>query len=173
MTDNVILVDERDNELGSMEKMEAHRAGVLHRAFSVLLFNSNGEVLLQQRAANKYHSAGLWTNTCCSHPKPSEKMENAVRRRLMEEMGVDAQPEFAYKFLYKVALDNNLVEHELDHVYVGKFNGMPEINAAEVASWKFERVSSIREDMKRNPDAYTHWFKLIMNHPELEGSIPS
>jgi isopentenyl-diphosphate Delta-isomerase len=173
MIEEVVLVDERDNELGSMEKMEAHHAGVLHRAFSVLLFNSKGEILLQKRSTAKYHSAGLWTNTCCSHPRPAEKMEVAVRRRLMEEMGIDIQPEFAYKFLYKVSLDNNLVEHELDHVYVGQFDGIPNANAAEVASWKFAPISSIKEDMQKNPEAYTHWFKLIVNHPELEASIPA
>jgi isopentenyl-diphosphate delta-isomerase len=172
MMENVILVDEGDNELGLMEKMEAHRAGVLHRAFSVLLFNAKGEVLLQQRSADKYHSAGLWTNTCCSHPKPAEPMPDAVRRRLVEEMGIDVQPQFAYKFLYKVSLDNNLVEHELDHVYVGQFDGKPVINASEVSNWKFERISLIKEDMETNPDAYTHWFKLIVNHPELEVAIP-
>jgi isopentenyl-diphosphate Delta-isomerase len=170
--EKVILVDERDNELGLMEKMEAHRAGALHRAFSVLLFNSKGELLLQQRAAGKYHSASLWSNTCCSHPKPAEEMAVAVKRRLMEEMGVDVQPQFVYKFLYKVSLDNNLIEHELDHVYIGQFDGMPAINGAEVATWKFERISSIKEDMQKNPDAYTHWFKLMVNHPELEGAIP-
>jgi len=125
MTDHVILVDESDHELGSMEKMEAHRKGVLHRAFSVLLFNSKGEVLLQKRSASKYHSAGLWTNTCCSHPKPAENIDIAVRRRLQEEMGIDSNPEFAYKFIYKTTLDNNLTEHELDYVFIGTFDGEP------------------------------------------------
>src|SRR5689334_16412405 len=106
--EHVILVDEHDNEIGTMEKMEAHRKGVLHRAFSVILFNSKGEVLLQKRSSQKYHSAGLWTNTCCSHPRPTETMDKAVRRRLQEEMGIDAETEFAYKFQYRVKLQNDL-----------------------------------------------------------------
>src|SRR6186713_976701 len=122
--EHVILVDNDDNDLGSMEKMEAHRKGILHRAFSVLLFNSKGEMLLQKRAAHKYHSAGLWTNTCCSHPRPGEQMEEAVRRRLQEEMGIECQPDYAYKFLYKVKL-NDLIEYEMDYVFVGEFNEGP------------------------------------------------
>lgn len=169
--EHVILVDEHDNELGLMEKMEAHHKGVLHRAFSVLLYNSKGEVLLQKRSANKYHSAGLWTNTCCSHPKPSEKMEEAVARRLKEEMGIDTQPAYAYKFLYQVVLDNNLIEHEMDHVYVGLFNKEPIINSHEVENWRFAGLEEVKEDIQQNPEAYTHWFKLIINHPELKNSI--
>lgn len=169
--EQVILVDEHDNALGLMEKMEAHRKGALHRAFSVLLYNSKGEILLQKRSSTKYHSAGLWTNTCCSHPKPSESIETAVRRRLMEEMGIDIQPEYAYKFLYKATLDNKLIEHELDHVYVGLFDKEPILNEHEVESWKFESLAQIREDIRENPNAYTQWFKLIMNHPELESAI--
>src|SRR5688572_18081340 len=121
--DQVVLVDSSDKEVGVMDKMEAHRKGVLHRAFSVLLFNSKGEILLQKRSAVKYHSAGLWTNTCCSHPKPNESIDTAIRRRLIEEMGIDIQSEFAYKFEYRAAFDNGLIEHELDHVYIGLFNG--------------------------------------------------
>lgn len=165
--EQVILVDEHDNEVGLMEKMEAHRKGALHRAFSVLLFNSKGEVLLQKRSANKYHSASLWTNTCCSHPKPNENIDSAVRRRLKEEMGIDFQPSFSYKFLYKVKLDNNLTEHELDHVYVGEFSDEPVVNSHEVESWKYASIAEVKEDMHQNPDAYTHWFKLIVDHPEL------
>src|SRR5689334_14921661 len=124
----VILVDASDNELGTMDKMEAHRKGVLHRAFSILLFNSKGEILLQKRSSLKYHSAGLWTNTCCSHPKPNEPMTTAAQRRLSEEMGINASLEFLYKFQYQVQLDNGLIEHELDHVYIGLFNDEPIIN---------------------------------------------
>ena len=170
--EHVILVDEQDKELGSMEKMEAHRRGKLHRAFSVLLFNSKGELLLQKRSANKYHSAGLWTNTCCSHPKPGEAMEQAVRRRLQEEMGIDVPLEFAYKFLYRVALDNQLTEHELDHVYIGQFDGTPVVNKQEVEHWKFESLENLQADITRNQDAYTYWFRLILNHAELKASIP-
>src|SRR5690349_19964529 len=118
--EQVILVDEHDREIGLMEKMEAHRKGVLHRAFSVVLFNSKGEVLLQKRSKNKYHSAGLWTNACCSHPRPNEPLQVAVKRRLQEEMGIDVDPQYLYKFLYQVELQNNLIEHELDHVFIGK-----------------------------------------------------
>lgn len=173
MMDQVILVDEHDRELGFMEKIEAHEKGLLHRAFSVLLFNSKGEVLLQKRSAIKYHSAGLWTNTCCSHPKPNEKIEEAVSRRLQEEMGISLRPEFAYKFLYKTTLDNNLIEHELDHVFIGVYDGKPQINSHEVEDCKFVTLSSLREEINQNPDAYTHWFKLIMEHPELEVAIPA
>ena len=166
--EHVILVDSEDNELGTMEKMEAHRKGVLHRAFSVLLFNSKGEMLLQKRSAAKYHSAGLWTNTCCSHPKPNESLASAVQRRLLEEMGINTQPAFAYKFQYRVDLDNDLIEHELDHVYMGLFNGEPAINSKEAESWKFINVNDLKEDAVKNPNNYTYWFKLILNHPEME-----
>lgn len=165
--DQVILVDKDDNELGSMEKMEAHRKGVLHRAFSVLLFNSKGEMLLQKRSAGKYHSAGLWTNTCCSHPKPDESMETAIHRRLKEEMGIDVQLKFAYTFVYKVALDNELTEHELDHVYIGLFDGEPAINKHEVESWKFIDRANLQEEILKHPENFTHWFKLMMSHPQL------
>ena len=168
--DQVILVDSSDNEVGVMDKMEAHHKGVLHRAFSVLLFNSKGEILLQKRSAVKYHSAGLWTNTCCSHPKPNESIGTAVHRRLIEEMGIDIQSEFAYKFEYRAAFDNGLIEHELDHVYVGLFNGEPAINSNEVETWKYANLAVIKEDVVKNPDAYTYWFKLIINHPEIENS---
>jgi isopentenyl-diphosphate delta-isomerase len=164
---NIILVDTNDNAIGTMEKMEAHRKGLLHRAFSIILFNSNGEVLLQKRSKNKYHSGGLWTNTCCSHPLPDEPMHEATRRRLKHEMGIDIQPEFAFKFIYKTDLDHNLIEHELDHVFFGTFNGIPVINEDEVEEWKFMNLKSIRKDMKEFPDNYTAWFKLIVNHPEL------
>jgi len=164
--EEIILVDEFDSEIGTMEKMEAHRKGVLHRAFSVMLFNTNGELLLQRRARKKYHSGGLWTNTCCSHPLPQETIEEAARRRLKQEMGIDLKPTFAFKFIYKSHLDQNLIEHELDHVFVGVFDGLPEINAEEVEDWKFMNLDSLRKDIKQSPDAYTTWLKLIINHPE-------
>src|SRR5436190_13031104 len=135
--EEVILVDEHDNAIGTMEKMEAHEKGVLHRAFSILLFNAEGQMLLQKRSKNKYHSSGLWTNTCCSHPLPGEKIEDAARRRLHEEMGIDLQPEFSYKFIYKTNLDKNLIEYEYDHVFTGVFNGTPVVNKNEVEDWKF------------------------------------
>jgi isopentenyl-diphosphate delta-isomerase len=163
----VILVDHEDKAIGTMEKMEAHRKGELHRAFSVLVFNSAGEMLLQKRAMHKYHSGGLWTNACCSHPSPGENMEAAARRRLQEEMGIDLRPEFSHKFIYKTALDQNLIEHEYDHVFIGIFNGEPAVNADEVADWKYVNMPWLKADMYKHPEAYTYWFKLIIDHPAL------
>lgn len=169
--EHVILVDELDNAIGTMEKIEAHQKGILHRAFSVLLFNSTGEILLQKRAIAKYHSGGLWTNTCCSHPLPGESMLEATRRKLIQEMGIDMIPEFAYKFIYKTNLDNNLIEHEYDHVFIGTYDGDPIINNEEVEDWKFTDLPTLRTDIKENPEAYTFWFKLIVNHPQLKAII--
>jgi isopentenyl-diphosphate Delta-isomerase len=163
----VILVDKNDEAIGTMEKMEAHRKGELHRAFSVMIFNSKGEILLQKRSRHKYHSGGLWTNACCSHPLPGEKMEDATRRRLREEMGIDLQPEFAYKFIYRTDLDQNLIEHEYDHVFTATFDGQPAINTAEVEAWKFADRVWLKADMEKHPEAYTYWFRLILRHPAL------
>lgn len=165
--EHVILVDANDNVIGSMEKLEAHQKGLLHRAFSVVLFNSAGKMLLQKRAAGKYHSAGLWTNTCCSHPQPGEPIADAARRRLFEEMGIDLQPEFAYSFIYETPLDHDLTEHELDHVFIGTFDGTPNINTQEVEDWKLISMDELRHDIEQYPDTYTYWFKLIVNHPHL------
>ena len=165
--ENVVLVDENDNAIGTLEKMEAHRLGVLHRAFSILLFNAKGEVLLQKRSATKYHCAGLWTNTCCSHPLPGEPVDLAARRKLKQEMGIELQPEFAYKFIYKAPLDNGLTEHELDHVFVGQFDGKPVINTDEVEDWKYVSLTDLKEDILQRPEIYTPWFKLILDHSEL------
>lgn len=162
--EQVIVVDTNDQALGTMGKMEAHQKGVLHRAFSILLFNDEGKILLQKRAQNKYHSSGLWTNTCCSHPLPGESLHDATRRRLLEEMGIDLQPTFSHTFIYKAQLDNNLIEHELDHVFVGTFNGKPRINTKEVEDWKFAEVGWLKEDMARNPSTYTEWFKVILDN---------
>ena len=161
--DEVILVDSRDKEIGSMEKLAAHQQGVLHRAFSILIYNEQGDMLIHQRANGKYHSGGLWTNACCSHPKPGESAEHAVRRRLMEEMGIDAQPTFLYKFLYKISLDNALIEHEYDHVYSFQGNVSPVANTEEVADWKYISIEELTADIDENPDQYTFWFKMIMD----------
>ncbi len=166
--EHVILVDEHDNELGTMEKMEAHRTGRLHRAFSVILFNSKGEQFLQKRALSKYHSGGLWTNACCSHPWPHEEMQNAARRRLNQEMGIDLPLKFAFKFTYRADVDSNLTEHEVDHVFVGVYDGEPVINPEEVEEWKVADMDSIRKDVQENPDRYTRWFRLIIDHPKLK-----
>jgi isopentenyl-diphosphate delta-isomerase len=165
--EQVILVDEADNEIGSMEKMEAHRKGVLHRAFSILLYNSQGQLLLQKRSNQKYHSAGLWTNTCCSHPRPKESIDLAARRKLMQEMGIDFQPEFSFKFIYKTALENQLIEHECDHVLMGQYEGDFKINPEEVEDWKYVDVTDLKNDIKQNPENYTFWFKEIMHHPDF------
>lgn len=170
--EHVILVDVNDKVVGTMEKMEAHRKGVLHRAFSVILFNDAGKLLLQKRSKSKYHSSGLWTNTCCSHPLPGETMDAATRRRLKQEMGIDLQPTFSHRFIYKADLDHGLTEHELDHVYIGTFNGSPDINQKEVEDWKYVDLQSLKQDMGQNPSDYTAWFKLIVDHPEIN-SIPA
>ena len=170
--EHVILVDTKDREIGTMEKMEAHQKGLLHRAFSILLFDPTGKVLLQKRSQNKYHSSGLWTNTCCSHPLPGEPLEEATRRRLREEMGIDLQPTFSFTFIYRAQLDHNLIEHELDHVFVGTFDGKPVVNKKEVEDWKYVDLQWLKEDIQKNPSDYTVWFKLIVNHPELS-SIPA
>ena len=137
MTENVVLVDTKDCELGVMEKMEAHEKGLLHRAFSVFIFNDKNQLLLQQRAFSKYHSGGLWTNTCCSHPRKGETYKEGAHRRLLEEMGMTCDLEKVLDFIYKAKLDNNLTEHELDHVFVGYCNSNPEINLEEVMIYRF------------------------------------
>ena len=169
--EEVILVDTNDNPVGTIEKLEAHHRGLLHRAFSVFLFNSNGEMLLQKRAKQKYHSAGLWTNTCCSHPQPGEPVSAAAKRRLNEEMGIDASTSFVYKFIYKASLDQELIEHELDHVYFRHFNCQPRINNHEVEDWKFADLEWIQQDIRRNPDQYTYWFKVILGDPEFSRQV--
>ncbi len=165
--DYVILVDEHDNETGTMEKMEAHQKGLLHRAFSIVIFNSKGEMLLQQRAAEKYHSGGLWTNACCSHPQPGETLEEAGKRKLLQEMGFVCDLNYSHKFIYKVELDNHLTEYEWDYVLIGYYDGAPSVNPGEAQSWKYQSLESIRKDAEQNPDTYTCWFKLMLKQPEL------
>lgn len=162
--ESVILVDENDNAIGTMEKMEAHHRGILHRAFSILIFNSRGQMLVQKRARTKYHSGGLWTNACCSHPKPDETIEETTRKRLIHEMGIDVHTTFSYKFLYKANLDSNLIEHELDHVFIGVFDGEPNVNPEEVEDWKFVNLNDLRIDTQLHPERYTQWFRLILQH---------
>jgi isopentenyl-diphosphate delta-isomerase len=165
--EQVILVDEADNELGTMEKMEAHRKGLLHRAFSVLIFNSHGELLLQQRAITKYHSGGLWTNTCCSHPQPGETIIEAGKRKLLQEMGFSCDLSVSHKFNYRVQLDNQLIENECDYVLIGYYDGKPVPNREEAQAWKYESLEKLQEDAIANPDLYTSWFKLILRQPEI------
>ena len=161
MEEHVILVDEQDNQLGLMPKMEAHEKAVLHRAFSVFIFNSDGDLMLQQRAAHKYHSQLLWTNTCCSHQRDGESNIEAGKRRLLEEMGFSTELKEVFSFIYKAPFDNGLTEHELDHVMVGYFDGVPEVNPEEVASFKWMSLEAIKEDIELHPNLYTAWFKII------------
>ncbi|MGB5556098.1 MAG: isopentenyl-diphosphate Delta-isomerase [Flavobacteriaceae bacterium] len=161
--EEVILVNENDDELGTMPKMEAHEKAVLHRAFSVFIMNDNGETMLQQRAANKYHSPLLWTNTCCSHQRIGETNTKAGRRRLQEEMGFTTDLKELFSFIYKAPFENGLTEHELDHVMIGAYNEVPKINTEEVADWKWMLPSDIKIDIAKNPHLYTEWFKIIFN----------
>ncbi len=155
--ERVVLVNEQDDVLGTMEKLEAHRKGLLHRAFSVFLFDDEGRLLLQQRAATKYHSALLWTNTCCSHPRPGESLETAAKRRLKEEMGIDAEIRHRFSFIYNATFDNGLQEHELDHVFFGRVNGPPSPDPDEVNAWRFVEMGELQKDMERTPEEYTAW----------------
>lgn len=166
MEESVILVNENNEQLGLMGKMEAHRKGVLHRAFSVFVFNKKGELLLQQRALDKYHSPGLWTNTCCSHQRDGESNIKAGKRRLEEEMGFSCALEEMFHFVYKASFDNGLTEHELDHVMVGHFDGDPKINTEEVAAFKWMSMQAVKSDMEKRPGLYTAWFKIIFKEYE-------
>lgn len=157
----VILVDENDVKIGLMPKMEAHKKGVLHRAFSVFVFNDREELLLQQRSFDKYHSPGLWTNTCCSHQRDGESSIEAGKRRLQEEMGFVTDLKETISFIYQSPFDNGLTEHELDHILVGTFNGTPNPNPNEVAAYKWMPLESVKEAMRLDPERYTVWFKII------------
>jgi len=157
----VILVDENDNQIGLMPKMEAHEKALLHRAFSVFVFNSKNQLMLQQRAIHKYHSPGLWTNTCCSHQRDGESNLVAGKRRLFEEMGFVTELKETTSFIYKAPFENGLTEHEFDHILVGAYEGTPEINEEEVAAWKWMDLESVKKDIKNNSDNYTAWFKII------------
>ncbi len=159
--EQVILVNEQDEQIGTMPKMEAHEKAVLHRAFSVFVMNDKGETMLQQRAANKYHSPLLWTNTCCSHQRVGETNIVAGKRRLEEEMGFSVELIELFSFIYKAPFDNGLTEHELDHVMMGNYNDTPTINTDEVADWKWMKPIAIKKDIAKNPHLYTAWFKII------------
>lgn len=159
--EQVILVNERDEQIGTMAKMEAHEKALLHRAFSVFIMNERGETMLQQRAADKYHSPLLWTNTCCSHQREGESNLVAGKRRLTEEMGFSVELEELFSFIYKAPFDNGLTEHELDHVMIGSYNGRPKINPDEVADWKWMKLEEIKESIASDPQLYTAWFKII------------
>jgi len=161
--EQVILVDERDRELGAGEKLRAHREGALHRAFSVFIFDGAGRLLIQKRAREKYHSAGLWSNTACGHPRPGEATREAARRRLREEMGLDCELREAFEFLYRAELDGALVEHEYDHVFVGTHEGGPRApDPAEVEDWRWVSMSELRRGLREESHLYSYWLKLVV-----------
>ena len=164
MKEEVVLVDENDNIIGSMSKLDAHKQGKLHRAISVFVFNDDNKFLLQKRALDKYHSPGLWSNTCCSHPRKNELVNKAAERRLFEEMGIEITLEKIFHFKYKVKFENGLIENEFDHVFSGKYSGAPKINISEVSDWKWMSPSEIKKDLIVNSTRYTFWFKLIFNN---------
>ncbi|MGI8952834.1 MAG: isopentenyl-diphosphate Delta-isomerase [Chitinophagaceae bacterium] len=158
--EQVILVNEKDEQLGVMEKMEAHKKALLHRAFSVFILNEKGEMLLQQRALHKYHSGGLWTNACCSHPRPGEQIDKAAQRRLLEEMGIETLLHKVFNFTYKASFENGLTEHEFDHVFIGKYNGAIKPDVNEIKDYCFKKIKDIQLSLQSHPHKYTHWFQV-------------
>jgi isopentenyl-diphosphate delta-isomerase len=173
--EQVILVNEKDEPIGLMPKMEAHEKALLHRAFSVFVMNEKGETMLQQRASDKYHSPLLWTNTCCSHQRDGESNIQAGKRRLMEEMGFSTDLKELFSFIYKAPFDNGLTEHEFDHVMIGFYQGEPNINPEEVAAWKWMLPEDIKYDIAEHPDNYTAWFKIIFErfYNHITANTPS
>ena len=161
--EKVVLVNEKDEKIGLMPKMEAHEKALLHRAFSVFVFNDKNELMIQQRALHKYHSPGLWTNTCCSHQRDGENNIDAGKRRLQEEMGFSTDLKETISFIYKAPFDNGLSEHEFDYILIGKYDGEPNINPDEVAAWKWMSLEAIKKDLQENPANYTAWFKIIFD----------
>lgn len=162
--ENVILVNQNDEQIGLMPKLEAHEKAILHRAFSVFVLNNKNEIMLQQRAQNKYHSPLLWTNTCCSHQRDGETNLQAGSRRLYEEMGFETELKELFHFIYKAPFDNGLTEHELDHVMIGYYNEDPKINPEEVEHWKWMSIEEVQNDIQLHPEVYTVWFKIIFDH---------
>lgn len=162
MEEKVVLVTEKDEVIGLMEKMQAHENGILHRAFSVFLYNSKGEMLLQKRAAEKYHSPNQWTNACCSHPRIEETYEQAAKRRIKEELGIDCELEEKFWFIYKADVGQNLWEHELDHVFVGNYEGEFNLNKEEVAEVRYISLENLYIELENNPENFTEWFKIIL-----------
>lgn len=168
---DVILVDEQDNPVGTMEKMEVHQKALLHRAFSVFIFNSKGEMLLQKRSGTKYHSAGLWTNACCSHPRPGETTQFAAQKRLKEEMGFNTELQEVFSFVYRAPFDNGLTEHEFDHVFIGTYDGVINPNPEEVSGYRYQSIDQLKSSISKNPGDYTEWFKIAL--PQLERYLPA
>lgn len=159
--EQVVLVDKDDNVLGTMGKMQAHREGVLHRAVSVFIVNGVGEMLLQQRALTKYHSPGLWTNACCTHPRLNETYADCAHRRLKEEMGITTELMPAFSFIYRGDVENGLTEHELDHVFVGRYDGPMKLDSVEVAGCSFAPLNDVRKRLEERPEQFTIWFRAI------------
>ncbi|NQU98229.1 isopentenyl-diphosphate Delta-isomerase [Candidatus Woesearchaeota archaeon] len=170
--EEVILVDENDNQIGTEEKLQAHKDGKLHRCFSIFVFNSKGELMIQQRALDKYHCGGIWANICCSHPRPKEDLKDAVHRRIMEEMGFDCELKEIFTFTYKAEFDNGLTEHEFDHVFFGICDKEPEPNPKEVADYRWISVADLQKEFVEKPEIYAPWLKialkiLLVKHPDL------
>jgi isopentenyl-diphosphate delta-isomerase len=159
----VVLVDEQDNAIGKMEKQQAHVEGALHRAFSIFIFNSEKKLLIQKRASSKYHCGGLWTNTCCSHPRENESLQEAANRRLQEEMGMTCELKPLFSFVYKAEFENGLTEHEFDHVFFGESKQIPELNLDEVEEFKFIGLEELQTEIKQNPKNFTPWFLLALD----------
>ncbi|HSG68368.1 MAG TPA: isopentenyl-diphosphate Delta-isomerase [Bacteroidales bacterium] len=171
--EKVILVDNNDIEVGTMEKMEAHEKALLHRAFSIFIFNKAGQMMLQRRALSKYHSPGLWTNACCSHPRPGESLKQATSRRIVEEMGFSCDMREVFSFIYKAPFDHGLTEHELDHVFIGHYNGEPVINTDEVDDWKWIDVKVLLNEVHAHPELYTVWFRIALEEMVKRGILIS
>jgi isopentenyl-diphosphate delta-isomerase len=161
--DFVVLVDEQDNAIGTMEKQQAHVEGVLHRAFSIFIFNSEKELLLQKRASSKYHCGGLWTNACCSHPRENENTQDAANRRLEEEMGMQCSLTPIFTFVYKAGFENGLTEHEFDHVFFGESNQTPKINTEEVEAYRYISMDVLQQEIKEFPEKFTPWFIIALD----------
>lgn len=161
--ESVILVDKNDNQIGVEEKIKAHKEAKLHRAISIFIFNSKNELMLQKRNKNKYHCGGLWTNTVCSHPKPNESLEEAVHRRLKEEMGFDCEMKEVFSFIYTVKFDNGLTENEFDHVFIGKYDKNPVLNKEEAEDFKWISLNDLKIEIEKSPEKYTYWMKQILD----------
>jgi isopentenyl-diphosphate delta-isomerase len=172
MGPQVILVDEMDRPVGQRDKLAAHVSGELHRAFSIFLFDRDGRWLLQQRHPEKYHSGGLWTNACCSHPAPGETTPEAASDRLRHEMGITVPIEPAFQFLYRTRFENDLIEHELDHVFVGRFDGEPVPNPAEVSAWRWVEPFTLQDEMSRHPERFTYWFREVADRVRQHVALP-
>lgn len=160
---HVILVDTDDREIGTMEKLEAHEKGLLHRAFSIFLFNDRGEMLIHRRALTKYHCGGQWSNTCCSHPEKGKDLNDCLRDKLFQEMGIAAEVEKAFEFTYRAEMENGLTEHEYDHVYIGRYNDAPRPNPEEVCDWRYVSMPALEAELRNEPEKFTPWFRMLFD----------